>query len=103
MSKLKDLENRREKYFVLLDDINNLKDSLLSVKGNLEEASTIGDYFSIDNISADNNEILDIKDDLSVTIDYLTEKVITTINSKISRLNREINRLPKEDLDEGDE
>lgn len=90
MSKSEELKYRRSRYYTLLDSVKTINDRLSVTINDMKNATKIGEFFRIDNESADNDEIKKIREDVLNTKEFLTNSVEPEINYKISLLTRQI-------------
>lgn len=90
MASSRELISKRNKYYALRDDVNNILSQTLKTYSSLTNADKLKDAFTIDGESADNGEISDIRADIGNVNDKLKNVVIPEINNKIDSLSRQI-------------
>ena len=90
MASSEELMKKRREYYRLLDNVKELAGSLSVSYNDMEYAINIGEYFTIDEIAADNNKIKKIRETVDSSRDYLNNSVIPAIISKINQLSNEI-------------
>jgi len=84
------LQKNQEKYLNLLTEIRKFKNFLTISTNSLSEATKIGNYFKIDDVNADNDEISKVLETNQETINYLNNVIIPSIINKINSLNNDI-------------
>ena len=111
MASLEYLNNQLTGCNLLIEKINSVRSELTKAYNQLEDATYIGNYYSIDNISADGNSIsiqrnrlLDISNNLNNNISSITNTISSVKNQIIeeeNRIKREENeRLERERLEQ---
>lgn len=100
MASLEYLNNQLTECNLLIEKINSVRSELTNAYNQLEDATYIGNYYSIDNISADGNSIsiqrnrlLDISNNLNNNISSISN----TITSVKNRIIEEENRIKREE------
>jgi hypothetical protein len=90
MSSSEELMKKRREYYRLLDNVKELTVSLSASYNDMEDAINIGEYFTIDEMAADNGKIKKIRETVDSSRDYLNNTVIPAIVSKINQLSNDI-------------
>ena len=90
MSSSEELMKKRREYYRLLDNVKELTVSLSASYNDMEDAINIGEYFTIDEMAADNGKIKKVRETVDSSRDYLNNTVIPAIVSKINQLSNDI-------------
>ena len=90
MTSSEELMKKRREYYRLLDNVKELAGSLSASYNDMEDAINIGEYFTIDEMAADNGKIKKIRETVDSSRDYLNNTVIPAIVSKINQLSNDI-------------
>lgn len=99
MSSLSSLYRQLRQYRTFLDDVNDCINILSRTIDSVESAIKIGEYYTIDETTADNNVIKNSHNELSNKKQFLSNTVIFAIRRKIREIEDEIARLEAEDDD----
>lgn len=99
MSSLSSLYRQLRQYRTFLDDVNDCINVLNRTIDSAESAIKIGEYYTIDEATADNNVIKNSRNELSDKKQFLISTILPAISRKIREIEDEIARLEAEDDD----
>lgn len=100
MASLEYLNNQLNECNALINKINGIRDELTKAYNSLENATNIGNYYSIDNLSADNNDIIRQRNNILAINNNLGNNISsinTTISSIKNQITEEENRIRREE------
>lgn len=99
MSRLSSLYRQLRQYRTFLEDINDCVNALNKTIDSAEGAIKIGEYYTIDDTTADNNIIKNSRNELINKKELLNGTILPAIRRKIRDIENEIARLEAEDDD----
>lgn len=87
-----ELENLKQVYLKLLEDINNIDNCVNNVLNNIENLSVfLKNYCSINDFSFDKGSVYKNKNDLNLVHNFLNNVVVDEISGLIIQINEKLN------------
>lgn len=89
MDSLEYLDRQLNQCNALINKINSIRSELMKAYQSLETATTIGMYYSVDNVSADGNNIEKQRSNILAIYNHFGS-IVSNVNNTISSINRQI-------------
>lgn len=87
-----ELENLKQVYLKLLEDINNIDNCVNNVLNNIENLSVfLKNYCGINDFSFDKGSVYKNKNDLNLVHNFLNNVVVDEISGLIIQINEKLN------------
>ncbi len=94
VSLISELEERRNRYYKLIDNMNSICSHLDNSTTNIEKAIEYSNsFYRLNNEPADKNKLENTINEINNINDMITTKIIPSINSCISNLTIELNKI----------